>query len=764
MKKYIHSLFILLLVISSNESLGNEKEKFVNDLISKMTLEEKVGQMTQINLTVIAKGPNRFSSSFPMEIDDSRANKALVDFKVGSVLNTINNTAQKPSVWFKNISKIQKIAMNNNRLGIPVIYGIDAIHGTTYTDGATMFPQQITTAASWNPENAYNMAQVCAYETRASSIPWNFSPVLDLGLDPRFPRQFETFGEDPLLVERFGVEMIKGYQGFDNNVSNKHKVAACMKHFVGYHATISGKDRTPAYIPDNVLSEYHIESFKKAIEAGAKTVMINSGLINGIPVHADYNLLINILRNKLGFQGVILTDWEDIRKLHDRDKVAKTQKEAVKIAINAGIDMSMVPYEYEQFFNDLVELVEDGEVSMERIDDAVKRILELKFELDLFQNPVTNYEDYQDFGSKKHHQLAYKAASESITLLKNNNNILPIKGKPRILVAGPNGNNMRTLNGAWSYSWQGELTDKFAGDFNTIFEALANKYGKDNVKYVSGVSYKENGSYYDMVEDDINKAVSEANKSDYIVLCLGENTYTEKPGDLNDLNLHKLQIKLAKKLAETGKPIILILNIGRPRLITDIEPFMSAIVNIYLPGNFGGDALSDVLSGKVNPSGKLPYTYPAYPNSLIPYYFKPSEVQNNSQGAYNYVGEVNNLYDFGFGLSYSEFTYSNLEINNEQFNLDDSIKISVNVKNSGKIDGSETVQLYSSDLYASLTPDVKRLRDFDKIELKAGEMKTITFELPVSELAFANSDNQFVVESGKFKLSIDNLSKEITVR
>lgn len=764
MKKYIHSLFILLLVISSNESLGNEKEKFVNDLISKMTLEEKVGQMTQINLTVIAKGPNRFSSSFPMEIDDSRANKALVDFKVGSVLNTINNTAQKPSVWFKNISKIQKIAMNNNRLGIPVIYGIDAIHGTTYTDGATMFPQQITTAASWNPENAYNMAQVCAYETRASSIPWNFSPVLDLGLDPRFPRQFETFGEDPLLVERFGVEMIKGYQGFDNNVSNKHKVAACMKHFVGYHATISGKDRTPAYIPDNVLSEYHIESFKKAIEAGAKTVMINSGLINGIPVHADYNLLINILRNKLGFQGVILTDWEDIRKLHDRDKVAKTQKEAVKIAINAGIDMSMVPYEYEQFFNDLVELVEDGEVSMDRIDDAVKRILELKFELDLFQNPVTNYEDYQDFGSKKHHQLAYKAASESITLLKNNNNILPIKGKPRILVAGPNGNNMRTLNGAWSYSWQGELTDKFAGDFNTIFEALANKYGKDNVKYVSGVSYKENGSYYDMVEDDINKAVSEANKSDYIVLCLGENTYTEKPGDLNDLNLHQLQIKLAKKLAETGKPIILILNIGRPRLITDIEPFMSAIVNIYLPGNFGGDALSDVFSGKVNPSGKLPYTYPAYPNSLIPYYFKPSEVQNNSQGAYNYVGEVNNLYDFGFGLSYSEFTYSNLEINNDQFNLDDSIKISVNVKNSGKIDGSETVQLYSSDLYASLTPDVKRLRDFDKIELKAGEMKTITFELPVSELAFVNSDNQFVVESGKFKLSIDNLSKEITVR
>ena len=764
MKKLIYSLFVLFFIVSSQKSNFNEKEKFIENLISQMTLEEKVGQMTQINVTVIAKGPNRFSSSTPMEIDLNRANKALVDYKVGSVLNTINNTAQKTSVWFQNISKIQQIAMNKNRLRIPVIYGIDAIHGTTYTDGATMFPQQITTAASWNPENAYNMAQVCAYETRASSIPWNFSPVLDLGLDPRFPRQFETFGEDPLLVERFGVEMIKGYQGLDNNISNKHSVAACMKHFVGYHATISGKDRTPAYIPENVLTEFHIESFKKAIEAGAKTVMINSGLINGIPVHADYNLLINVLRNKLDFQGVILTDWEDIRKLHDRDKVAKSQKEAVKIAINAGIDMSMVPYEYEQFFNDLVQLVDEGEVSMDRIDDAVKRILTLKYELDLFQNPVTDYKDYTDFGSKKHHQLAYKAASESITLLKNSGNILPLKGKPKILVTGPNGNNMRTLNGAWSYSWQGELTDRFAGDFNTIFEALQNNFGKSNVKYVSGVSYKQDGNYYDMVEDNINNAVREARNSDYIVLCLGENTYTEKPGDLNDLNLHKLQVKLAKKLAETGKPIILILNLGRPRLISDIEPLMSAVINVYLPGNFGGDALSDILSGKVNPSGKLPYTYPAYPNSLIPYYYKPSEVQNNSQGAYNYVGEVNNLYNFGFGLSYSEFKYSDLKINKEQFNIDDSIKISVNVKNLSQIDGFETIQLYSSDLYASITPDIKRLRDFKKVKVNAGENKTITFNLPVSELAFVNSDNQFVVEPGRFNLSIDNLSKEISIK
>ena len=758
-------IFILFLFFScTNQNLKSDIDQKIDDIISQMTLEEKVGQMTQINLTVIAKGPNKWESSFPMEIDDNKANRALVKFKVGSVLNTINNTAQKPNVWFNNISKIQDIAMNKNRLGIPVIYGIDAIHGTTYTDGATMFPQQITTAASWNPENAYNMALVCAYETRASSIPWNFSPVLDLGLDPRFSRQFETFGEDPLLVERFGVEMIKGYQGLDNDISNKYNVAACMKHFVGYHATISGKDRTPAYIPDNVLSEYHIEPFKKAIDAGAKTIMINSGLINGIPVHADYNLMINVLRNNLGFEGVILTDWEDIRKLHDRDKVAETQKEAVKMAINAGIDMSMVPYEYEQFFNDLVQLVNEGEVSMERIDDAVKRILKLKFELDLFENPVTNYEEYEDFGSKKHHQLAYKAASESITLLKNNNDILPLKGKPKILVTGPNGNNMRTLNGAWSYSWQGELTDRFAGDFNTIYEALQNNYGRNNVKYVSGVSYKENGSYYDMVEDNINAAVREARNSDYIVLCLGENTYTEKPGDLNDLNLHQLQVKLAKKLAETGKPIILILNLGRPRLISDIEPLMSAVVNVYLPGNFGGDALSDIISGDVNPSGKLPYTYPAYPNSLLPYYYKPSEVQNNAQGAYNYVGEVNNLYNFGFGLSYSEFIYSDLKVNKDQFGFNETIQISVNVENISEIDGFETIQLYSSDLYASVTPDIKRLRDFSKVEIKAGEKKTITFDLPVDELAFVNADNQLVVEPGNFKLTIDRFSKEISVR
>jgi beta-glucosidase len=762
MKNYIVILLSFLGCCTPQNS--NDVDKKINDLLSQMTLQEKIGQMTQINLTVIAKGPNKWTSSFPLIIDNKRAIKAIVDYKVGSVLNTINNTAQKPKTWFNTITDIQKYAIDSSRLSIPLIYGIDAIHGTTYTDGATMFPQQITIAASWNSENAYNMALVCAYETRASGIPWNFSPVLDLGIDPRFPRQFETFGEDPLMVKRFGEAMIKGYQGKDNNVSNKYNVAVCIKHFLGYHATISGKDRTPAYIPENVLREYHLPSFKTAIDAGAKTIMINSGLINGIPVHADYNILTNLLRKELGFEGVILTDWEDINKLYDRDKVAKSRKEATKMAINSGIDMSMVPYDYEEFCNNLIELVEEGEVKMSRIDDAVSKILKLKIELGLFETPVTDYREYDDFGSEKHNQLAYKAASEAITLLKNENNILPIKGKPKILITGPNGNNMRTLNGAWSYSWQGELTDRFASGYNTIYEAFVNTYGNNNVKYVPGVSYKDGGTYYEMIENSISKAVYEAKRSDYIILCLGETSYTEKPGDLNDLKLHDLQIKLANELSKADKPIILILNQGRPRLITDIQGLMKGIINIYLPGNLGGNALADIVSGVVNPSGKLPYTYPAYPNSLIPYYYKPSEVQNNSQGAYNYVGKVNNLYDFGYGLSYSDFSYSNFNIDKTEYSRSESIKVSIDVTNNSDIDGKETIQLYTSDLYASITPDNKRLRDFKKIKINAGMTKTIEFILPVTELSFINSSNKSVVESGVFNIKVGDFNKDVTIK
>jgi beta-glucosidase len=764
-------------------------ENKIDSVLSLMTLKEKIGQMTQINLTVIAKGPNKWSSNDTMEIDFQKAKKAIVEYHVGSVLNTVNNLAQTPKTWYSNISDIQRIAMDSTKIQIPVIYGIDAIHGATYTDGATMFPQQISTAATWDTKHAYNMAKVCAYETRACGIPWNFSPVLDLGIDPRFPRQFETFGEDPLLVTKFGQAMIAGYQGNESNIGNEY-VAACMKHFTGYQATISGKDRTPAYIPDNVLFEYHIKSFKAAIDAGAKTVMINSGIINGESVHASYKLLTEILRNKLGFEGVILTDWEDINKLCDRDKVAVNRKKAIQMAINAGIDMSMVPYEYEEFTDYLFELVEEGKVKMSRIDDATRKILKLKFELGLFKNPVTNYQDYPKFGSEESNKLAYESASESITLLKNNNSILPLKKGSKILVAGPNANTMNSLNGAWTYNWQGKYTDMYVDGvpanlmstvvkkgnmnskvvkdnlnpkaYNTIYEAFSKSYGEENVSFLPGVSYKKNGSFYDMTEDDIQKVVDAAKFHDYVLLCLGENCYTEKPGDLNDLNLHKLQLKLANKLSKCGKPIILVLNMGRPRLISEIEPFMSAVLNIYLPGNLGADALVDIISGKVNPSGKLPYTYPAFPNSLTTYYYKPSEVQNNSQGAYNYVGELNNLYEFGYGLSYTNFEYKDITLDNDSLNADDSLNISLTVYNSGDVDGHEVVQVYVSDLFASITPDNKRLRAFDKVFIKSGESKKVSFSISVNDFSFVDLENKYVLESGDFKVHVGGNSKDLT--
>ena len=748
-----------------SDSDNNINDQRLDSLLSKMTLKEKVGQMTQINLTVIAKGPNKWGSTFPLEIDHERAMKALVDYKVGSVLNTINNTAQTPETWYGAISTIQHYAMDSNRLKVPIIYGIDAIHGTTYTDGATMFPQQITAAASWNPKNAYNMAMVSAYETRASSIPWNFSPVLDLGLDPRFPRQFESFGEDPLLVKTFGEAMIRGYQGDSNQVHNKTKIAACMKHFIGYHATISGKDRTPSYIPDHVLSEYHIPSFKAAIDAGAKTIMINSGIINGIPVHSSYKILTDLLRNRLGFEGVILTDWEDINKLHDRDKIVSSKKEAIRLAINAGIDMSMVPYEYEEFIDKLIELVNEGKVTMDRIDEAVSKILKLKFELDLFENPSTSPSDYNDFASEEFQGMAYQSAAESITLLKNNDNILPLERDKKILVVGPNADNMRCLNGAWTYSWQGELTDQFATNYQTIFEALKIEFGEDNVDMKEGVSYKEGGQYYDMIEKNIDDAVNASKESDVIVLCLGETSYTEKPGDINDITLHKLQLKLASQLASSGKPMVLVLNQGRPRLITAIEKYMSAIVNIYLPGNYGGVALADVLSGDVNPSGKLPFTYPAYTNSLSPYYYKPSEVQNNAQGAYNYVGEVNTLYDFGYGLSYSSFKYSDFTLSQDTItDRNGEISASFSVSNESNLDGFEVVQLYSSDKYASITPDIKRLRAFKRVFVPANSKVDVNLTFDVSDLSFYNIENASVLEQGEFQIHVGSSSSNVNTK
>ena len=738
--------------------------------MSNMTIEQKIGQMAQINLTVIANGPDKWSSFEPLQIDKNRIEKAINKYHVGSILNTTNNRARDISTWNKIIDEIQSYALSSET-AIPILYGIDGIHGATYIDGATMFPQQIGTAATWDIKNSFNMGMVTAYETRAAGIPWNFSPVLDLGQDPRFPRQFETFGEDPYLTTQMGLASLEGQQGIDNNMNNDFVVATSIKHFLGYQTTISGKDRTPSYIPEHVLRELHLPAFEKAISQGAKTIMINSGLINGIPVHADRYLLTNLLREELGFDGIILTDWEDINKLHDRDKVAESRKEAIKIAINAGIDMSMIPYDYEEFCDNLLELVKEGEISEARIDESVRRILKLKIELGLFDKK--NKSDYSDFGSQKHQNYAYDAAVESVTLLKNENSILPIKNKNKILVTGPNGNSMRTLNGAWTYSWQGEKTDFFAEDHNTIYEAIKNKFTDSDVKYIPGVTYPINEDYdkepkfeyYDQYFDKKKEAIKYANEeADIIILALGENSYTEKPGDLNDINLNRLQLDFANEIIKSGKPVVLVLNIGRPRLISEIESKVNAVINIYLPGNFGGDALADILYGSVNPSGKLPYSYPLYSNSLIPYNYKPAEVQNNAQGAYNYVGEVNNLYDFGFGLSYTSFEYSNLKLNSNQFSKNENIYLSVDIKNTGEIEGKEVIQVYSKDHYASLTPDIKRLRAFKKIELKPGEIKNVKFEIKVQDLGFINYQNKHVVETGTFDLMVGSLKSELIIQ
>ena len=767
MKNLTLFIFSFFLISSSTNS---DIDKRIDSIMSDMSIEQKIGQMAQINLTVIANGPDKWSSFEPLQIDKDRIEKAINKYHVGSILNTTNNRARDISTWNKIIDEIQSYALSSET-AIPILYGIDGIHGATYIDGATMFPQQIGTAATWDIKNSFNMGMVTAYETRAAGIPWNFSPVLDLGQDPRFPRQFETFGEDPYLTTQMGLASLEGQQGIDNNMNNDFVVATSIKHFLGYQTTISGKDRTPSYIPEHVLRELHLPAFEKAISQGAKTIMINSGLINGIPVHADKYLLTNLLRDELGFDGIILTDWEDINKLHDRDKVAESRKEAIKIAINAGIDMSMIPYDYEEFCDNLIELVKEGEISEARIDESVRRILKLKIELGLFDKK--NKPDYSDFGSQTHQNYAYAAAVESMTLLKNENSTLPIKNKNKILVTGPNGDSMRTLNGAWTYSWQGEKTDFFAGDHNTIYEAIKNKFIDSDVKYIPGVTYPINEDYdkepkfeyYDQYVDQKKEAIKYANEeADIIVLCLGENTYTEKPGDLNDINLNRLQIDFANEIIKSGKPVVLVLNIGRPRLISEIESKVNAVINIYLPGNFGGDALADILYGSVNPSGKLPYSYPLYSNSLIPYNYKPAEVQNNAQGAYNYVGEVNNLYDFGFGLSYTSFEYSNLKLNSNQFSKNENIYLSVDIKNTGEIEGKEVIQVYSKDHYASLTPDIKRLRAFKKIKLKPGEIKNVKFEIQVKDLGFVNYQNKHVVETGKFDLMVGSLKSELIIK
>ena len=742
--------FKILLILNLTVALfahATKHDEAVEKILNQMTLEEKVGQMAQVTVDIM-KDRNTW------KLSDSLMRKGIVDYKIGSLLNTWNNSAPELSEWFETLKTVQSYTQQT-RLKIPLVYGVDAIHGANYTNKATLFPQQIGQAATFNRSLVRRAAEITAYETRAASLPWTFSPVLDLGIDVRWPRLWETFGEDPYLASALGVEMTKGYQGNDPQSIGKYNVMACAKHFLGYSAPVSGKDRTPAIISDNVLREYHLPSFQAAVEAGIGSVMVNSGLINGIPVHASHYYLTDLLKNELNFKGVIVTDWMDIENLYKRDKFAVSSKDAVRLAINAGIDMAMIPYNYD-FCDHLIELVNEGAVSMERIDDAVRRILKMKFELNLFERPYENPANYPLFGSQEFRKAAYETAVESMTLLKNENDILPLSGNKKILVTGPNANSMRSLNGGWSYSWLGDKTEQYAGEYNTILEAVRKNAGEKNVIYSPGVAWVETGKYWEEKEISIKAAVRAARKADYILLCLGENSYTEKPGDTHDLALSDLQIALAKALQATGKPVILVLNQGRPRIINRIDEKSMAILMSYLPGNFGGDAIADVIFGKQNPSGKLPYTYPKYPHSHVNYWHKYSEEQTRAEGMYNYESDYAPLYEFGHGLSYTTFEYSNLKLSETKITEDETLEVSVEVRNTGKRTGKEAVLLYLSDLYASLAPDMKRLKGFEKIELKAGETKTVKFKITKAELSFVNIDSKTIVEPGDFEIKIGN--------
>ena len=755
-------LVVVLGIACGMYAQKGDAEKRAAEMVSKMTLAEKIGQMSQITVDLVCKGQDTPPTS-TLEIDADKVREAVVKYHVGSILNAPGTRARTPQWWTKAVEQIQEVATKETRMKIPVIYGLDQIHGATYTAGSTMFPQEIGIAATWNPAHARKMGEITAYETRASNVPWNFSPVLDLGLDPRFPRQYEGFGEDPYIGSVFGYELVKGYEGDDNNIANPTKVASCIKHFIGYSAPISGKDRTPAYIPENVLLEYHVPAFKAAIDAGAHTIMINSGIINNVPVHASYELMTKLLRQDLGFQGMIVTDWEDINKLYNRDKMVPSIKEAIKAGINAGIDMSMIPYNYKEFCDLLTELVNEGQVPMSRIDDAATRVLTVKIKLGLFETPNTYAKDYPEFNSKAFQQASYNAAADGITLLKNNNNVLPLSKGAKILVTGPNAVSKRALNGGWTFSWQGEKIDEFGDLYHNILDAVQQKFGKANVSYVPGVSYTKETKWDTEHKDRFDEAIAAAKNVDYIILCLGENSYCEKPGDLNDLYLNDLQTELAQEMLKLGKKVILVLSEGRPRLISKFSSKVDGIVQTYLPGIYGADALADILAGDVNPSGKLPYTYPAYPNSLVPYFHKYSDEQVNTDAAYNYEGDYNFEYPFGYGLSYTTFAYSNIKLDKSQLplNSNEEVTVSVDVKNTGNRDGKEVVQLYTSDLVASLVPDVKRLRRFEKVALKAGETKTVTFKLKQNDLSFINLENKRVVEPGDFEFQVGSSSNDI---
>lgn len=759
MKKILLSISMLALAYTASANIPVIKsdpkiEAQVEQTLKKLTLEEKIGQMMELVTDLF--GANDKNGVF--YIDEHKTDSILSRYKIGSILNAPNTCAPTAKQWEKYISQIQKISMK--RIGIPCVFGLDQNHGSTYTQGGTLFPQNINVAATFNREIARRSAEATAYETRAVSVPWTYSPTVDLGRDARWPRIWENFGEDCYLSSEMGKAMVYGFQGEDPNNIDQYHIATSMKHFMGYGVPWTGKDRTPAYISLADLREKHFAPFLAGLQAGALTVMVNSASVNGMPMHANKDILTGWLKEETGWDGVLITDWADINNLYTREMVAKDKKDALRIAINAGIDMIMEPYSCDAC-GYLIELVKEGKIPMSRIDDACRRVLRMKYRLDLFKNPTQKLKNYPKFGGEEFAKLALEGATESMVLLKNKGNILPLQHGKKILLTGPNANQMRCLDGGWSYTWQGHRSDEFAGKYNTIYEAFCNEYGKENVILNQGVTYNEKGKYWEENEPQILGAVAAAKDADVIVACIGENSYTETPGNLTDLWLSENQRNLVKALAQTGKPVILVLNEGRPRLIADIEPLAQGIIDILIPGNMGGDALVNLVSGKSNFSGKMPYTYPKEINSLANYDFKKSEEVGTMEGAYDYNAKITQQWGFGYGLSYTSYQYSNLKVSQSDFRHGDIIKVSVDVKNTGKVAGKESVLLFSSDLIASMVPDGRRLRAFDKIELQPGETKTMTFELKADDLAFVGWDGKWRLEEGDFKLMIADQSADI---
>lgn len=764
MKKILLSISMLALAYTASANVPVIKsdpkiEAQVEQTLKKLTLEEKIGQMMELVTDLF--GANDKNGVF--YIDEHKTDSILSRYKIGSILNAPNTCAPTAKQWEKYISQIQKISMK--RIGIPCVFGLDQNHGSTYTQDGTLFPQNINVAATFNREIARRSAEATAYETRAVSVPWTYSPTVDLGRDARWPRIWENFGEDCYLSSEMGKAMVYGFQGEDPNNIDQYHIATSMKHFMGYGVPWTGKDRTPAYISPADLREKHFAPFLAGLQAGALTVMVNSASVNGMPMHANKDILTGWLKEETGWDGVLITDWADINNLYTREMVAKDKKDALRIAINAGIDMIMEPYSCDAC-DYLVELVKEGKIPMSRIDDACRRVLRMKYRLDLFKNPTQKLKNYPKFGGEEFAKLALEGATESMVLLKNEklqdgNSVLPLAKGKKILLTGPNANQMRCLDGGWSYTWQGHRADEFAGKYNTIYEAFCNEYGKENVILNQGVTYNEKGKYWEENKPQILGAVAAAKDADVIVACIGENSYTETPGNLTDLWLSENQRNLVKALAQTGKPVILVLNEGRPRLIADIEPLAQGIIDILIPGNMGGDALVNLVSGKSNFSGKMPYTYPKEINSLANYDFKKSEEVGTMEGAYDYNAKITQQWGFGYGLSYTSYKYSNLKVSQSDFRHGDIIKVSVDVKNTGKVAGKESLLLFSSDLIASMVPDGRRLRAFDKVELQPGETKTVTFELKADDLAFVGWNGKWRLEEGDFKLMIADQSSDI---